>query len=185
MSKLSSPLSITRIKKKNKIFFFIILILVAAYLAKGYFLASEQRRAGTGALPPYLLTGHWEGHAQEVRNAHTLSVLSPYGEKITIRLYGITGPSRDEPGGREAVIFLAGMIDQGPVVIIPFREDNRGRLIANVHTREDGRNMSEELVKKGLSSVSRDYCRHEICMYWFGLEEDARRAGLGMWRHED
>ncbi len=112
MNKLSSPLSITRIKNKNKIFFFIILMLVAAYLARGYFMASEQRRAGTGALPPYLLTQHWEGHVQEIKSTDTMSVLSPYGEKITVRLYGITGPAKDEPGGREAVIFLAGMIKE-------------------------------------------------------------------------
>jgi endonuclease YncB( thermonuclease family) len=179
---LSGFFSLTKLRDKKQILFLLILFIVVAYLAKGYFLASEQRKTGSGALPPYLLTEHWPGHVQKIINPHTLSVLSPYGETVIIRLYGIKAPLLNEPGGPESRSFLAGMINEEMVTIIPFVEDNRGRLIANVYSSEDGLNMSEELIRRGLAAVSRDYCRQQVCMYWFGLEEDARRTQSGMWK---
>ncbi len=181
MKKLSSPLSLARIRNMRRVLIFIVLIIIASYLARGYFFALEQRKAGTGSLPPYLLSEHWTGHVQEIISADSLSVLSPYGEKITIRLYGIMAPSRNEPGGPESIRFVAGMTHENMITVIPFMEDSRGRLIANVHSLRDGSNISQELVRNGLAAVSREYCRHEICMYWFGLEEDARRKEMGMW----
>jgi endonuclease YncB( thermonuclease family) len=178
---LSGYFSLTRLRDRKRILFLLVLILIAAYLAKGYFLASEQRKTGSGALPPYLLTEHWLGHVQEIINPHTLSILSPYGETIIVRLYGIKAPLLNEPGGSESRSFLAGMINEEMVTIIPFMEDNRGQLIANVYSFHEGLNLSEELVRRGLAAVSRDYCRQQICMYWFGLEEDARRQQSGMW----
>ncbi|WP_045212670.1 thermonuclease family protein [Desulfonatronovibrio magnus] len=184
MTRLSNPLSISRMKRGNKFLLLVIILLIVAYLAKGFFFSSQPARQDKGSLPSYLLIENWQAHVQEVVNPHTLTVLSPHGEKIIIRLYGVEGPPENNTSYRESVRLVAEMINQDQVIIIPFREDQRGRLIANVHSSVHGRNFSEELIRNGLAAVSRDYCRHEICMYWFGLEEDARRTNRGMWRNK-
>ena len=62
--------------------------------------------------------------------------------------------------------------------------DRYGKTVALIRL-EDGKVLNEEIVRTGFAWVYERYCRKTICGEWKKLEEEARAAGLGLWKDKD
>jgi micrococcal nuclease len=107
--------------------------------------------------------------------------------KLTIRLVGIDAPEvshkKYEPGqpfSQQSTKHLAGLVLNKVVDIKSHGPDRYGRTLGEVFL--DGNNINLEMVKSGLAEVYRGTPAKGQNMepYW-KAEEEARRAGKGMW----
>jgi len=107
--------------------------------------------------------------------------------KLTIRLVGIDAPEishkKYEPGqpfSQQSTKHLAGLVLNKVVDIKSHGPDRYGRTLGEVFL--DGNNINLEMVKVGLAEVYRGTPAKGQNMepYW-KAEEEARRAGKGMW----
>lgn len=105
-----------------------------------------------------------------------------------LRLIGVDTPEVDhprynrvgEPFGEEAKQFLKSKIEGKEVRLESGAEayDKYGRRLAFVYV--DGECLNETLLREGYAEAIR-YLRYEQKEQYLALEEDARRAGKGMW----
>jgi micrococcal nuclease len=107
--------------------------------------------------------------------------------KLTIRLVGIDAPevshAKNEPGqpfSQQSTKHLAGLVLNKTVDVKSFGPDRYGRTLGEVFL--DGNNINLEVVKSGFAEVYRGTPAKGQNMepYW-KAEEEARRAGKGMW----
>ena len=107
--------------------------------------------------------------------------------KMTIRLVGIDAPevshAKHEPGqpfSQQSTKQLAGLVLNKTVDIKSHGPDRYGRILGEVIL--DGHNINLEMVKSGLAEVYRGTPAkgQNLAPYW-KAEEEARRAGKGMW----
>lgn len=66
---------------------------------------------------------------------------------VKIRLHGIDAPELGTPGGSEAAVRLAAMLQEGQVTIVPRSRDVYGRTVADVFM--NGQNLAERLLAEG------------------------------------
>lgn len=123
-----------------------------------------------------------KGRVVQVADGDTLVVHTSMGKTDRIRLYGIDSPELGQRGGDEARAFAEDMLLFSPVSLSVLDKDQYGRGVALVRL-EDGRIANEEMVRAGLAWVYRAYCREAFCAKWLALEHQARKQGLGLWRH--
>ncbi len=112
------------------------------------------------------------------------------GRDVTVRIAGIDTPELHHPASRpqylarEARQRLAALLGNGPVRLVPDggrdRHDRYGRLLAYVET-PDGRDAGAVLVREGLARVYRKF-RVSRKERYLALEDEARRAGRGLWK---
>jgi micrococcal nuclease len=107
--------------------------------------------------------------------------------KLTIRLVGIDAPevshAKNQPGqpfSQQSTKHLAALVLHKTVDIKSHGPDRYGRTLGEVFL--DGNNINLEMVKSGLAEVYRGTPAKGQNMepYW-KAEEEARRAGKGMW----
>jgi endonuclease YncB( thermonuclease family) len=107
--------------------------------------------------------------------------------KTTIRLVGIDAPevshAKNQPGqpfSHQSTKHLAGLVLNKIADIKSYGPDRYGRALAEVFL--DGNNINLEMVKAGLAEVYRGTPAKSQNMepYW-KAEEEAKRAGRGMW----
>ena len=107
--------------------------------------------------------------------------------KLTVRLVGIDAPEvshkKHEPGqaySQQATKHLAKLVLNRSADVKSFGADRYGRVLGEVFV--DGKNVNLEMVKTGLAEVYRGTpaSGHKMGPYW-NAEEDARKAGNGMW----
>lgn len=112
-----------------------------------------------------------------VKDGDTIAVL--YRRKpIIIRLTGIDCPERRQPFGSRAKKLTSELAFGKTVRVEAKGRDRYGRTLGSI-TLEDGKNLSEILVKMGLAWWYRKYSTDETLMK---LEAEARVAGRGLWR---
>ena len=121
-----------------------------------------------------------------VTDGDTITV-TQNGFKTTIRLVGIDAPEKSrkkhdpgQPFSQSSTKYLAGMVLNKSVDIVPYGNDRYGRTLGVVYV--DGKNVNLEMVKAGLAEVYRgkpapgfDNGPYEKA------EREARSAGKGMW----
>ena len=112
-----------------------------------------------------------------VADGDSFTVITPTKEQVWIRLYGIDCPEIDQPYGTQAKQFTTelcfGMTVKYRIVGI----DLFDRTIAIVYL-DDGRELNLELLKAGLAWHLK---RHLDRQDYADAEEEARRAGIGLW----
>jgi micrococcal nuclease len=121
-----------------------------------------------------------------VTDGDTITV-TQNGFKTTIRLVGIDAPEKSrkkhEPGqpfSQNSTKFLAGMVLNKYVDIVPYGTDRYGRTLGVVYV--DGKNVNLEMVKAGLAEVYRGKPAKGFDNGPYQKAEDeARCAGIGMW----
>jgi endonuclease YncB( thermonuclease family) len=121
-----------------------------------------------------------------VTDGDTITV-TQNGFKTTIRLVGIDAPEKSrkkhEPGqpfSQNSTKYLAGMVLNKNVDIVPYGNDRYGRTLGVVYV--DGKNVNLEMVKAGLAEVYRGKPAKGFDNGPYQKAEDeARRAGIGMW----
>ena len=121
-----------------------------------------------------------------VTDGDTITV-TQNGFKTTIRLVGIDAPEKSrkkhEPGqplSQASTKFLAGMVLNKYVDIVPYGTDRYDRTLAVVYV--DGKNVNLEMVKAGLAEVYRGKPAPGFDNDPYQKAEDAARsAEAGMW----
>jgi len=135
-------------------------------------------------LPALVLAGEYQ--VSRVIDGDTL-VVQKGSVKLTIRLVGIDAPETSkkkyEPGqpySQQSTKHLAKLALNKSVDVKAYGTDRYGRILGEVFV--DGNNVNLEMVKAGLAEVYRGIPapRQDVGLYW-RAEEDARRAGRGMW----
>lgn len=125
----------------------------------------------------------WEGLVVAAGDGDSLEVNSN-GQVHQVRLYGIDSPEYGQPGGRAARDLTRALVLGRRVRVEPLDRDGYGRTVALVW--QQGQLVNRELVHQGQAWVYRRYCWEQpLCRELDGLEQVARRAGLGLWRQPD
>jgi len=136
------------------------------------------------AFPCQLIAGQYQ--VTRVIDGDTIKV-DDGTKKITIRLVGIDAPEtskgKNDPGqpfSQQSTKHLAGLVLNQTVDIKSYGDDPNGRMLGEVFVVD--RNINLEMVKAGLAEVYRGKATSGLDMEQFRkAEEEARRAGRGMW----
>lgn len=126
------------------------------------------------------------GMVRYVYDGDTLLLVAPSQGRIKVRLYGIDAPevatpdSAGQPFGAVARRVLMYKLLGRVVTVSPQDQDQYGRLVGVV--RLDGRDVNAEMVAEGLAWAYRQYLQGPYASVYRGLEENARRRRLGLWR---
>ncbi|MFC1523399.1 thermonuclease family protein [Thermodesulfobacteriota bacterium] len=120
----------------------------------------------------------WSGKVVSVNEGDMITVVKN-GRHITVRLFGIDCPEKNQAFGEEAKKFTAAMTAGKTVAIEEVSRERFDRLVGIV--RVDGRCINEELVRAGLAWARVKYCKKMICATWPALEDKARQARIGLW----
>jgi micrococcal nuclease len=102
------------------------------------------------------------------------------GQVLEVRLAGIDAPEYRQPHADEAKRLLAQMVLNQEVRLQESDLDRYGRTVALVIRTHDGLLVNAELIRQGAAWAHTRYARPA----WFGLEQQARSAGLGLWSRQ-
>jgi len=116
-----------------------------------------------------------------IADGDTITVLNDANKQIKIRLKDIDCPEKAQAYGNKAKQFTKILVHKEMVVIQAYGTDRYGRTIADV-ILEDGRNLSQELVKAGLAWW---YYRYSDNRELGQLELDAKLAHVGLWKDKN
>jgi len=116
-----------------------------------------------------------------IADGDTITVLNETNEQIKIRLNGIDCPEKAQAYGNKAKQFTKVLVHKEMVVIQAYGTDRYGRTIADV-ILDDGRNLSQELVKAGLAWWYFKYSNDEQLGI---VEVQAKIAKVGLWKDKN
>ena len=112
-----------------------------------------------------------------IADGDTITVLNKEKEEIKIRLNGIDCPEKAQAYGNKAKQFTNDLVHGEMVTIQAHDQDKYGRTIGDV-ILEDGRNLSQELVKAGMAWW---YFKYSEDRELGRLELEAKLAHVGLW----
>jgi micrococcal nuclease len=95
---------------------------------------------------------------------------------ISVRVAGIDCPGRKQPFAMEAKSFVGKLVNKHTISVKPIGHDRHRRVWAHVFL-PDGRSLAFEMVKAGWAQVSASAVDERLAE----LEQNARRAKLGLW----
>lgn len=119
----------------------------------------------------------FEAKVIHIADGDTITVLNDAIEQIKIRLNGIDCPEKAQAFGNKAKQYTKGLVAGQMVTIQANDTDKYGRTIADV-ILNDGRNLSQELVKAGYAWWFFKYSDDEQLGI---LEVKAKIAKVGLW----
>jgi len=99
---------------------------------------------------------------------------------ISIRLYGIDAPEKDQPYGIEARNSLKDLVGRKTVRLEVKDIDKYGRAVALVYV--DSLNVNLEQVKRGYAWAYLEYLDSPYVSEYYSAEKEARNKGLGIWK---
>jgi len=118
-----------------------------------------------------------EGWVERVSDGDTVRLSVVGRDSITVRLYGIDAPERDQPHGDTAAQALARKIDGARVTAVSVDTDQYGRLVATLF--KDGNNINLQMVSEGHAWWYQSYARGEQALA--AAERRARTDRRGLW----
>jgi len=121
------------------------------------------------------------GPVTRVSDGDTITVQSPSGDHVKVRLYGIDTPESQQTFGSQATRFTKSKVMHRTVRIVEKDVDRYGRSVALVYT-EDGELLNQQLVENGLAWVYDRYCKIDQCSSWVAMQDSARGNKVGMWQ---
>ena len=95
---------------------------------------------------------------------------------IAVRIAGIDCPGRRQPFATESKSFVGKLVNKHIISVKPVGHDRHRRVWAHVFL-PDGRSLAYEMVKSGWAQASASAVDERLAE----LEQDARRAKLGLW----
>ncbi len=102
---------------------------------------------------------------------------------ISVQLYGIEGPGKKNPYRNEAKRFTSRRTYGKSVDVTTLEAGEKGRtpglVVAN------GRLLNQDVVHNGAGWVDRKTCRKSKCTKWRTLEDEARKARVGLWKRTE
>ncbi|MDY0300303.1 MAG: thermonuclease family protein [Trichlorobacter sp.] len=126
------------------------------------------------------------GTVTKVADGDTIHVTDNLGTKVKIRFYGIDAPETakgrkpGQPYGDESTQLLRQKVDRQQVRVDVMDIDMYRRLVAIVWL--GNRNINREMVAEGGAWAYRRYLDRAYASEWIADEDNARRAGKGLWR---
>jgi endonuclease YncB( thermonuclease family) len=112
-----------------------------------------------------------------VIDGDTVLIIRPNHRPEKVRLLNIDAPEKSQPFGTEATQSLSAMVLKRQVKIEVKAEDHYGRLLGELAV--DGRNVNEELVKRGMAW---EYAGYNKNHHYVVLQNEAQQARRGLWR---
>jgi endonuclease YncB( thermonuclease family) len=97
-----------------------------------------------------------------------------------VELHGIDAPEPGQPFGNMSTYYLTDLIDGRDVEILQVETNEYGDIIAEV--RIDGLSINQLMLTQGYAWAKRGYFDDRK---WLGMEQLARKSGLGLWRSGD
>lgn len=130
-----------------------------------------------------------QGMVREVYDGDTVLVVTRSDGRLKVRLYGIDAPETRKPdrvaqpfGSQAKRVLMYKLL--GREVLLEVRErDQYGRAVAVV--RQGQRDINAEMVAEGMAWAYRHYLDGPYASRYIGLEEQARRRRLGLWRQSN
>lgn len=104
-------------------------------------------------------------------------VLLINGEEVTVRLYGVDAPEKNQAYGQRAKQFTSDLVFGKQVRLIVNNKDRYGRTVGTV-ILQNGRSLNEALVRDGYAWHYKAYSKD---MNLANAEADARRFKRGLW----
>ena len=111
-----------------------------------------------------------------VKDGDTI-VLLINGEEVTVRLYGVDAPEKNQAYGQRARQFTSDLVFGKQVRLIVNNKDRYGRTVGTV-ILQNGRSLNEALVKDGFAWHYKAYSKDKNLA---NAEADARRFKRGLW----
>jgi endonuclease YncB( thermonuclease family) len=99
---------------------------------------------------------------------------------ISVRLYGIDAPEKDQPYGLEARNSLKDLVGGKTVKLDVKNIDRYRRAVALVYV--SGLNVNLEQVKRGFAWAYLEYLDSPYISEYYSAEKEARSKGLGLWK---
>jgi micrococcal nuclease len=124
----------------------------------------------------FLSAQELKGIAVYISDGDTFHFLSSAQEKIRVRIADIDCPEQLQPYGLEAKDFVLNEIKGKEIDINIISTDRNGRKIAIVYY--EGKNLSEELIKKGFAW---HYTKYSKDPFLTELEQLAKESKIGLW----
>lgn len=120
----------------------------------------------------------FQGKVVGVADGDTITVMNNgKGEKI--RLYGVDSPEKAQDFGQKAKQFTSDMVFGKVVNVETVVKDRYGRTVGIV--KIDGKCLNEEIIRRGMGWLYRQYCDKPMCSQWMKLEEAAKSSKAGLW----
>lgn len=121
-----------------------------------------------------------EGRVIAVNDGDTI-VLRSQGRTVRVRLAEVDAPELHQPYGYQARELTARLVLDRNVRVEVVTTDRYDRLVGHVRT-EDGKDLSEELLRSGLAWWYRQYSNNR---FFQQLEKSAREQPVGLWAEKD
>lgn len=112
-----------------------------------------------------------------VKDGDTFELLQG-GQTVTVRLYGVDTPEKNQAYGQRAKQFASDLAFGKNVRLIEHNKDRYGRTVGTI-ILPDGRSLNEELVREGYAWHYKAYSKDKNLA---NLEADARRFKRGLWQ---
>jgi micrococcal nuclease len=119
----------------------------------------------------------FQGHVIAVRSCDEIAVRHK-AKIIAVRIAGIDCPGRKQPFAMSAKSFVGKLVNKHTISVKPVGHDRQRRVWANVFL-PDGRSLAYEMVKSGWAQASASAVDERLAE----LEQEARRAKLGLWNN--
>jgi micrococcal nuclease len=123
-----------------------------------------------------LAYGEWSGQVVWVQDGDSL-IIKKDSKNIRVRLQGIDAPEKGQPFAEKAKYAAINMAKNRNVRVVVKERDKYGRTVAKV-ILPDGRNMSYNMVEKGLAWRHIHYGKDP---HLKTLEAKARKKRVGLW----
>lgn len=127
-----------------------------------------------------------EGMVTKVSDGDTIQVTDDFGTKAKVRFYGIDAPETakgsnpGQPYGEEAFQALRQKVDRQRVRVDVMDIDKYKRLVSVVWL--SGRDINREMIVEGHAWAYRKYLAEAYASDYISAEDQARKAGKGLWR---
>ena len=137
-----------------------------------------------------------EGMVTKVSDGDTIQVTDSLGTKVKVRMYGVDAPETEksnkktgkvskpgQPYGEEAFHALQQKVKRQKVRLDVMDIDRYGRTVSVVWIGT--RNVNQEMVAEGWAWAYRAYLDRARASEYITAEEQARKAGKGLWRQNN
>lgn len=137
-----------------------------------------------------------EGLVTKVSDGDTIQVTDNLGTKVKVRFYGMDPPETEksnkktgkvgkpgQPFGDQAYQALRQKVDRQKVRLDVMDVDRYGRTVSIVWL--GNRNINKEMVADGWAWAYRQYLDRAHASEYINAEEQARKAGKGLWKQNN
>ena len=124
--------------------------------------------------------GDFDGTVTWVTDGDSIRVQTEDGAKVSVRLYGIDAPERDQPFGSEASLHLRRLVRGRTVRVVCRNRDTYGRLVATVLLGK--MDVSLKMLSDGCAW---HYSYYDATPAYAEAERHARAEGRGLWAEEN